>query len=627
MFVLNTLIKYFKNPKISDYTAGSTHKIKSEVAVCISGGGSRSLTAGMGQLRGLRHLQVNGKTLLAQTKALSVVSGGSWVGLTYTYLPSNFSETDFLGDYKSPDQYNMQNISMLHQDCIGKRVVNNFSPEDLVFQSILLMSQGTPKNKIWYHLISNHILKHYNLNKANSFFTLDHSSLKRAIKNNKQLSPSMAYLVNQNSPRPFLICNASMFIRQKGSSKQSKSYCAPIQITPSFVGSHMHNSEFITAQSLELIDNSAIDSCAFDSQPVELFSDKAKVKIKNLFSLADAQCCTSAFFAGVIENLGKEFFNDKLKFKGIMKSKASQLSDFHKSLLPENSRLFLPEIFSEAERILQKGEEKIMGFLEKAKVFINHSEDIALQFVGKLKDLIPQYKYWSPRRKTTAKVRPNKFADGAVLDNSGIPALLVYEDISKIIAFVNTETPMQRTSHGIVDSFGRQITGTNILIDEWIPALFGYQPYVENKGYIPFSSISNSKYFSYKYNQVFRQNGFQKLLKGLWAAANQTENKKSAANFKQNLTTVKNNIHAVRAGRKIEVLWSYLSIDSDWQNQLEPTIKKDVLSPLLKQHNFPYYAIFNTNLSSEQVNLLASLTSWNIVEANSALFKSIYAEH
>src|ERR1700735_2677747 len=40
------------------------------VGVSLSGGGSRALTAGMGQLRALRSLTVNGHSLLAQVKAL-----------------------------------------------------------------------------------------------------------------------------------------------------------------------------------------------------------------------------------------------------------------------------------------------------------------------------------------------------------------------------------------------------------------------------------------------------------------------------------------------------------------------------------------------------------------------------
>jgi hypothetical protein len=223
-------------------------------------------------------------------------------------------------------------------------------------------------------------------------------------------------------------------------------------------------------------------------------------------------------------------------------------------------------------------------------------------------------------------VKANKFADGGVLENSGIPALLVYEDINKIIAFINTETKLQKTSYGIIDSLGRQIPGTNILIDEWVPTLFGYQPYVKNKGYMPFCDISKSKYFSYKYNQVFRQSEFQTLLKGLWAAANGNTRQTSGANFKQQLTTVTNKIHGVRAGRKIELLWSYLDENSNWQKQLSPAIQQKIMPNLMEECNFPHYSVFHTDLSPEQVNLLASLTSWNIVAGNPTLFQSMYTD-
>ena len=57
------------------------------VAICISGGGSRSLSAGLGQLRALRHLTVGEDDLIALSKAIATVSGGSWVGSTFVYAP------------------------------------------------------------------------------------------------------------------------------------------------------------------------------------------------------------------------------------------------------------------------------------------------------------------------------------------------------------------------------------------------------------------------------------------------------------------------------------------------------------------------------------------------------------
>src|SRR5215472_2829089 len=65
------------------------------VGVCLSGGGSRALTAGMGQLRALSYLN-----LLGQVKALSTVSGGSWLGVPFEFLPAaGPTDSAYLGPY------------------------------------------------------------------------------------------------------------------------------------------------------------------------------------------------------------------------------------------------------------------------------------------------------------------------------------------------------------------------------------------------------------------------------------------------------------------------------------------------------------------------------------------------
>src|SRR5262245_66357233 len=75
------------------------------VGICLSGGGSRALSAGMGQLRGLANLQLNGQSLLSQTKAVSTVSGGSWLGTTFEFLPAGSADCLYLNvDLPAPGQ-------------------------------------------------------------------------------------------------------------------------------------------------------------------------------------------------------------------------------------------------------------------------------------------------------------------------------------------------------------------------------------------------------------------------------------------------------------------------------------------------------------------------------------------
>ena len=60
--------------------------------IAVSGGGSRSLTCAIGQYRALRYLG-----LLDKVGVISSVSGGTWASASFVYLPSQFSDDDFLG--------------------------------------------------------------------------------------------------------------------------------------------------------------------------------------------------------------------------------------------------------------------------------------------------------------------------------------------------------------------------------------------------------------------------------------------------------------------------------------------------------------------------------------------------
>ena len=74
------------------------------VGICLSGGGSRALTAGMGQLQALSYLTANGAPLLAQVKAISTVSGGLWLGVPFRHpAASGPADAAFLGTF-TPDQ-------------------------------------------------------------------------------------------------------------------------------------------------------------------------------------------------------------------------------------------------------------------------------------------------------------------------------------------------------------------------------------------------------------------------------------------------------------------------------------------------------------------------------------------
>src|SRR6188472_2466948 len=77
---------------------------KFDVGIAFSGGGTRSASATVGQLRGLEQ---NG--WLAQVRYMTAVSGGSWAAVPYTYS-RNISAAELLGDTKPLDPQTIQTV-------------------------------------------------------------------------------------------------------------------------------------------------------------------------------------------------------------------------------------------------------------------------------------------------------------------------------------------------------------------------------------------------------------------------------------------------------------------------------------------------------------------------------------
>lgn len=73
--------------------------------------------------------------------------------------------------------------------------------------------------------------------------------------------------------------------------------------------------------------------------------------------------------------------------------------------------------------------------------------------------LVPVYTYW-PVLNASAdpNAKPSEFADGGNLENTGIASLLAYGDIDGVIAFVNSSTPLEGGSMGVIDpATGKEI--------------------------------------------------------------------------------------------------------------------------------------------------------------------------
>jgi hypothetical protein len=193
----------------------------------------------MGQLTALATVQLTPNvTLLSQVKALSTVSGGSWVGIPFVYLPAATSDTNYLGGlYVDPTQMTWTGLGTLPDGCIGSRVTNDFSIEDMLFPALLLYWEGVPTDKLWQVLIGLRLLAPYGLFLAedlvdtpNLFFAYDQATLAAIREVDPALQEETASLVS-SQPRPCLVCNTAMFVTLGG-----QSLLAPVQATSFMTG-------------------------------------------------------------------------------------------------------------------------------------------------------------------------------------------------------------------------------------------------------------------------------------------------------------------------------------------------------------------------------------------------------
>ena len=596
------------------------------VGVCLSGGGSRALTAGMGQLRALNKLTANGQSLLAQAKALSTVSGGSWLGVPFIYLPpGSSSDAAYLGPW-------IEDQSTLTPAILAQLPAGNagvpissplFAPELLAVQALLLHAVlRVPPDMLWQTIIGLNILADYGLYAPTTHLTpTDTFSFNAAVVASQitNLNPALAgepidLYADARDPtrthRPFLVCNSAMFLKEPNTALE---LLAPVQITPFITG--IFGTPTGADGNGRKPGGGGVNTFGFNSAYINASSSTATVAQTRQWSLTDAVGTSSAFFAEVLQNLIQGWRQNPADLAALVAHNADTIQHWIRMKLPIEAR-------GAAAELLRLNAHPLLG------------QPLLQATLSDLQEIIPSYQYWpvlDPQPST--QPMPSQFADGGNLENTGIAALLAYSDIDSIIAFINPMTVMQPGAYGVADGHGGFIPGTTLIVDACIPPLFGYQPYEtgglgQNEGYVLYGQGSSNKYLMYANNQVFESAAFPALLQGLWAASGSGSYARPAI-FPQRLAVRPNTWFGVTSAREVSVVWSYLSFVTEWEALFANNQPVQAIIELERSANsFPNYSTLNTNLSATQINLLANLTAWSVNEAEwaggvlSPLFKT-----
>jgi hypothetical protein len=596
------------------------------VGVCLSGGGSRAMTAGMGQLRALNKLTANERPLLPQVKALSTVSGGSWLGVPFIYLPPGSpSDTAYLGPW-------IEDQSTLTPALLAQLPAGNagvpissplFSPELLAVQALLLHAVlRVPPDMLWQTIIGLNILADYGLYAPTIYltptetFSFDAAAVASQV-TNPNLNPALAgesihLYADARDParmhRPFLVCNSAMFLKQPNTALD---LLAPVQVTPFITG--IFGTPGGEDGNGRKPGGGGVNTFCFNSAYVNSSSSAATVVQTRQWSLTDAVGTSSAFFAEVLQNLFQRWRNNPADLATLIARNADTIQHWIRTKLPI-------EVRGPAADLLRVYAHPIFG------------QPLLQTLLSDLQKIIPRYLYWPVLDpEPTTQPMPSQFADGGSLENTGVAALLAYSDIDKVIACINPQTRMQPGAYGVADGQGGFIPGTALIVDACIPPLFGYQPYEagglgRNEGYVLYNQGSSYKYPMYANNQVFESMAFPALLQGLWAASGSGSYARPAI-FSQRLAVQPNTWFGVTSAHEITVVWFYLTFVTDWAALFAGNQPVQAIIELERSTNaFPNYSTLNTNLSATQINLLANLTAWGMNEAERAtgVFSSLF---
>lgn len=239
----------------------ATDRLRStDLGIAFSGGGTRSATATLGELRGLEH---NG--WLSRVKYISAVSGGAWAAIPYTYLTSLDPIETFLGAYQDPSALDRVALADVPPRSLTASIVNSglfasglreavkIAREKLLTDQfnryvdranelLRAVTGGGPRqpagvSRTYAHMIGQVFIAPHVTNGTTSFFAWDDPTIKEIKAHNPALAASA--FVTAATDRPFLIVGGTMIY---GRPAYEFPRLIPIEFTPLYSGARQQYS-------------------------------------------------------------------------------------------------------------------------------------------------------------------------------------------------------------------------------------------------------------------------------------------------------------------------------------------------------------------------------------------------
>ena len=269
--------------------------------VAFSGGGTRSSSATLGQLRGLR-----ATGLLDQVGYVSAVSGGGWTATPWIYLPEAHDEKIFLGEAKEPSQLRLEDFLEVPPGSMAAAINQAFLLRELVEEALRGAGDETAGRAV-----GNLFLEPFGLDDLGRFPGFHAGAAQATVAANARRPDSPYYLEADDfytvrEGRPYLLLSSTI---TRISNERLELRRLPCELTPLYSGVRRL---FERAGDDGLpIGGGYVETIGFDSrEPIARVGDRYLVELgasRYRFTLSDMLGATGALLREVVDFTGFNF--------------------------------------------------------------------------------------------------------------------------------------------------------------------------------------------------------------------------------------------------------------------------------------------------------------------------------
>ncbi len=259
--------------------------------ICFSGGGTRSLAATAGQLRGLTETG-----LIADIGYLACVSGGAWAAVPYAYHAAGArDDAELLGPVSPPEKISLRGLAALPEARLDHPATGGFERH----LAAAIADADLSRDQVWTRAVGATYLAPFGLfdPRAPAWFTSDAAAVAAIRAANPHLAGMPFHAVHGGAWRPHLVVNACLVWPRLPDGASDERQRVGFELTPLGVGTPCRSTLRASGATCT-VGGGYLEPFAFGCPaPASRPDARGRVRVvppARPFTLADATAATSA---------------------------------------------------------------------------------------------------------------------------------------------------------------------------------------------------------------------------------------------------------------------------------------------------------------------------------------------